>query len=157
MSLSKEIEDFFNKYGEEFNLLTITYAKQLVHKIKSSDILHNFLSDNNITASMLLNEIVPYSNYKFNSSGDEKLDMGEIQSILNIILFSNELEKLIMEDHVIISSIGSSGELFYIPDEYTVKYFMEKYGIELKENQEFDYTILEDNDIGSSNFNFGIN
>jgi len=160
MSLLKEIDDFFIKYGEQFNLSTINYTKQLVHKIKTSDILTKFLNKNKITASVLLNEIVPYSDFKLERYGNEKLNMLEIQSILNIILFSNELENLIMKDHIKISSIGPSGELFYTPDGFSVDYFIEKYGIELEENIEFDFTILEGEDMGDiddKGFDFGIN
>jgi len=74
--------------------------------------------------------------------------MKELQSILNIIMFSNELEKLIMEDHVRMSSIGEAGEIFYIADAYAAEYFQEKYSFNIKEGVEFDFTILEDNDLG---------
>lgn len=155
-SLNKELDDFFNENGEFYNFKTISYAKQLVYNIKTSEILTNFFTENKISASMLLNEIVPYSDYKFNSSGNEKLDMRELQCILNIIMFSNELETLIMEDHVTISSIGLSGELFYIADEYASEYFYDKYGLEIEEGEEFDFTILDDLNL-SDDFDFSLN
>jgi len=148
MSLSNELNDFFEDCGYDFNPATVSYAKQVVYNIKTSPILDNFLSDNEISASVLLNEIVPYSDFKFKQYGNEKLDMKELQSILNIIMFSNELEKLIMEDHVRMSSIGEAGEIFYIADAYAAEYFQEKYSFNIKEGVEFDFTILEDNDLG---------
>jgi hypothetical protein len=84
--------------------------------------------------------------------------MKEIQSVLNIILFSNEIEKLMMEDHVRFSSIGEAGELYYLADDHATKYFNEKYGIEIKEEEEFDFTILEDRDNKEDlDFGFGGN
>lgn len=159
MNVIEEINGFFSKYGDQFDLKTINYTKQLVHRIKTSDVLKNFLSKNKISASMLLNEIVSYSDFKLVKYGNEKLDLSEIQSVLNIILFSNELEELIMKDHVEISSIGQTGELFYTPDQFTVDYFMGKYEIELEEDVEFDFTILDGKDIGEieNGFDFGIN
>jgi hypothetical protein len=156
MSLIGEINSFFNKYGESFDLQTINYTKQVVHKIKTSTTLKNFLTENDISASMLLNEITPYSQFKLRQYGDEKLDMKEIQGILNVILFSNEIENLMMNgDHVKFSSIGEAGELYYVADYYAVEYFNNKYGIELVEGEEFDFTILEDNGGGEDYLDFG--
>jgi hypothetical protein len=157
MSLIGEINDFFNRWGEHFDLKTINYTKQIVHKIKSSPVLESFLRENNITSYLLLNEITPYSQYKLIQNGDERLDMKEIQSILNIILFSNEMEKMILEDHVHFSSIGPVGELYYLADEYATEYFNNKYGIEIVLGEEFDYTILDDNQGGDYFSGFGIN
>jgi formylmethanofuran dehydrogenase subunit E-like metal-binding protein len=160
MSLISEINDFFIRYGEQFDLKTINYTKQVVHKIKTSPVLKTFLSENKITASLLLNEITPYSQFKLKQYGDEKLDMREIQSVLNIILFSNELEYLMIEDHVVFSSIGPLGEIFYRADEYASDYFNEKYGLDIVEDEEFDFTVLEDRNGGTSDYNiggFGIN
>ena len=158
MSVIGEINDFFLEYGDRFDLQTINYTKEVVHKIKTSDILHNFIDQNNISASVLLNEITPYSQWKFHMYGDEKLDMKEIQSILNIIMFSKELEDMILEDHVVFSSIGPMGELYYRADEFASEYFNIKYDINIEEDIEFDYTILENKSEGNaSNFDFGIN
>jgi hypothetical protein len=158
MSLIGEINRFFSEYGEHFDIETINYTKQVVYKIKTSPTLEKFFAENKISASMLLNEIVPYSQYKFRQYGNEKLDMKEIQSVLNIILFSNEIEKLMMEDHVRFSSIGEAGELYYLADDHATKYFNEKYGIEIKEEEEFDFTILEDRDNKEDlDFGFGGN
>ena len=159
MSLVKEINDFFLNYGDLFDLKTINYTKQVVHRIKTSPTLQNFFSENDISASVLLNEMTPYSQFKLKRYGDEKLDMKELQSILNIILFSNELENLILEDHIKFSSIGPMGEIYYRADKHAVDYFNEKYTIELKENDEFDFTVLEghygiENDFDK---NFGLN
>lgn len=120
--------------------------------------LQNFLSENKISASLLLNEISPYSQFKLKQHGDEKLDMREIQSILNIILFSNELEKLILEDHVVFSSIGKMGEIYYRADQYATNYFNEKFGLNIVEDEDFDFTVLEEQN-GNSDYNigFGIN
>lgn len=158
MSINKEIDNFFNEYGEYFDKICINYTKTLVQKIKTSDTLKKFLSQNNISASILLNEITPYSNYKLKQYGDEKLNDQELQSVLNIIIFSNEIEKLILDDHIQITSIGESGELYYTPDKFTVEYFLDKYNIKLKENEEFDFTILDETDIDNfSDYDFGIN
>lgn len=155
MSLIGEINDFFYRYGEAFDLKTINYTKQVVHKIKSSPVLQNFLNENKISASMLLNEITPYSQFKLLQYGDEKLDMRELQSILNIILFSNEIENLMMDgDHINFSSIGEAGELYYLPDEIACDYFNDKYGIEMIPGEEFDFTILESN-MGDNEIDFG--
>lgn len=158
MSLISEINEFFIKYGEYYDLKTINYTKQVVHKIKTSPVLQNFLSENKISASLLLNEISPYSQFKLKQHGDEKLDMREIQSILNIILFSNELEKLILEDHVVFSSIGKMGEIYYRADQYATNYFNEKFGLNIVEDEDFDFTVLEEQN-GNSDYNigFGIN
>lgn len=159
MSVKQEIDDFFNEYGEYFDKICVNYTRQLVHKIKTSDSLKNFLSENDISASVLLNELTPYSNYKLSQYGNEKLNMQEIQNVLNIIIFSNEIEKLILEDHIYISSIGQFGELFYIPDKFTVNYFLERYNMELVENEEFDFTILDEIDMNNDfeGYDFGIN
>jgi len=156
--LNDEINRFFTECGYQFDFQTISYSKQIVRKIKTSPTLNNFFTENKITASMLLNEIVPYSQYKFKQCGDEKLDMKEIQSVLNIILFSNELEKLLIEDHVYFSSIGEAGEIYYLADDYATEYFNDKYGIEIKEGEEFDFTVLEESrKDGGLDFGFGDN
>ena len=158
MSIIGEINDFFSEYGDRFDMPTINYTKQVVHKIKTSDVLHTFIDQNNISASVLLNEITPYSQWKYKTYGDEKLDMKEIQSILNIIIFSKELEDMILQDHVVFSSIGEMGELYYRADEFAAEYFNVKYDINIVEDVEFDYTILENHDSeGASNFDFGVN
>ncbi len=154
MSLIGEINNYFIRYGDMFDLQTINYTKQVVHKIKTSPVLKNFLTENHISASVLLNEITPYSQFKLRQYGDEKLDMKEIQSILNIILFSNEIEKLMMEDHIEFSSIGEAGELYYLADEHAAEYFNNKYEIEIVEGEEFDFTILDGHG-GDNNLNFG--
>lgn len=158
MSLVGEINDFFNRWGEHFDIKAINYTKQIVHKIKTSPVLENFLNENKISASMLLNEITPFSQFKFLQYGDERLDMKEIQSILNIILFSNEMEKMILEDHVHFSSVGPVGELYYLADQYATDYFNNKYDIGLELGEEFDYTILENKSDDENDFSgFGIN
>lgn len=158
MSLISEINGFFKEYGDMFDLQTINYTKQVVHKIKTSPVLKTFLTENKITASVLLNEITPYSQFKLRQYGDEKLDMKEIQSILNIILFSNELENLMMEDHIEFSSIGPAGEMYYVADDHAADYFNEKYGIEIIAGEEFDFTVLDESQNGNDyNLGFGIN
>lgn len=157
MSLIGEINDFFYKYGEFYDYKTISYTKQVVHKIKTSPVLEKFLLENNITASILLNEIVPYSQFKLKQHGEEKLDMKEIQGILSVILFSNEIEKFMLDDHIDFSSIGPLGEIYYAADEVACEYFNEKYGMEMNPGEEFDFTILEDQDFDDMNFGFGIN
>ena len=160
MSLSSEINNYFVNYGDYFDLKVINYTKQVVHNIKSSPTLQNFLQENKISASVLLNEMTPYSQYKLKNEGDETLNMKEIQSILNIVLFSYELEKLIMSDHVRFSSIGKAGEMYYIADKEAVDYFTMKYDIDMIEDVEFDFTILEGsvgNDLDMGVGNFGIN
>jgi hypothetical protein len=157
MDLTNEINDFFIKYGKYYELEIINYTKQVVHKIKTSPVLKKFLDKNNISASILLNEITPYSQFKLIQYGDEKLDMKEIQSILNIILFSNEIEQMILDEHIFFSSIGKLGEIFYKPDAYAAEYFNQKYQIEMDDGKEFDFTILEDYYSGEDDFNFGIN
>jgi hypothetical protein len=147
----EEINDFFQNYGEYFDLQAINYSKEVVYRIKTSGVLKNFLKENKISASVLLNEIAPYSHYKYRQFGDEKLDMKEIQSILNIILFSNEIEKMMLEDHIFFSSIGPLGEIYYKPDEYAAEYFNDKYSIDMEEGVEFDFSILEDYG-GSENY-----
>lgn len=160
MSLMNELDDFFKEYGYEYNLVTINYTKELVHRIKTSDVLKEFLTENDISASVLLNEIVPYSDFKFKQYGDEKLDMKELHSVLNIIIFSNELERFIMNDDIEISSIGEAGELYYRPNETAADYFRIKYDMNMKEGVEFDFTILEsmgENEKNNDDFDFGIN
>lgn len=125
--MKKELDQFFNKYGVDLHYVTIGYTRQLVYNIKTSPTLKNFLEENNITSLLLLNEIVPYCDFKFKNYGNEKLDMRELQGILNIIIFSNKLEKFILEDHVKFSSIGEAGELFYVADDYAASYFRDRY------------------------------
>ena len=157
MSITGDINNFFNEYGDQFDLKAINYTKKIVSRIKTSPVLENFLNENAISTSMLLNEIIPISQYKLRMENDEKLDMREIQSILNIILFSNELEKLLLEDHVEFSSIGPMGEIFYVADKYAASYFNEKYNINVKVGEEFDYTILEDENNFGYDLGFGGN
>lgn len=146
MSLSKEINDFFNKYGELFDMETIDYTRQVVEKIITTPTLEHFFHDNKITAKMLLNEITPISQFKFKKYGDVKLDLKEVQSILNIIMFSNNIENLMIEGHVSFNSIGTMGEMFYVTDEEGAKYLNEKFGTEVEPYEEFDFTILDEAD-----------
>jgi hypothetical protein len=160
MSLTEELNYFFEKYGDEYSFVTINYTRELVTRIKTSDVLKEFLKENGISASVLLNEIVPYCDFKFKQYGDEKLDMKELHSMLNIIIFSNELERFIMNDDIEISSIGESGELYYRPNEVAADYFRLKYDMNMKEDVEFDFTILEtigENEKNIDDFDFGIN
>ena len=150
MSLNTDINDFFQKYGDFFDLKTINYTKQVVYKIKTSDILEGFLMENDISSQVLLNEMTPYSQFKLKNYGDEKLNLDEIQAILNIILFSHELEKMILDDHIRFSSIGEIGEVYYIADEYAADYFNDKFGLGIEEDEEFDFTILDDNNRNDS-------
>lgn len=157
MSIKSKINDFFNKYGEFYDYETIEYTKKVVFRIKTSSTLENFLNENDITAQMLLNEITPYSQYKLTYEGNFKLEIDELQSILDIILFSNEIETLMLEEHIKFSSIGLDGEIYYIADDYAINYFYSKYGIEILENKEFDFTILnKDNNIIDENY-FSLN
>lgn len=160
MSIKGEINQFFNKYGDKFDLEIINYTKQVVHNIQTSPTLTSFIKENKITSQLLLNEITPYSQYKFSEFGDEKLDMNELQAILNIILFSNEIENMILENHVSFSSIGENGVLNYISDDEASNYFNEKYGLDMEAGEEFDFTILEDKDDPddlNNHGNFGLN
>lgn len=152
MSLVNEINDFFIKYGEQFDTKTINYTKEVVHRIKTSNVLDNFLNKNNISASILLNEIVPYSQFKLTKYGNEKLDMDELQCLLNFIVFSNEVEKLMMEDHISITSIGEDGSLNYTPDKYAADYFQNEYNLNIEDNEEFDFSIIEEDDENDSEF-----
>lgn len=156
MSIISEINEFFHKYGDLFDLQTINYTKQVVHNIKTSKTLENFLTENQIGAQLLLNEMTPYCQFKFTQYGDEKLDMVEIQAILNIILFSNELEKMILDDHVSITSLGEIGDLFYTADEYAADYFNQKFDIDMIPGEEFDFTILEEKN-GNDGMGFRLN
>lgn len=151
MSLSNEINDFFNKYGELFDMETIDYTRQIVEKIISSPTLEHFFNDNQITAKMLLNEITPISQYKFKKYGDVKLEVHELQSIFNVILFSNEIENLILEDIISFNSIGPMGEMFYISDEEGAEYLNTKFGTGIIPYEEFDFTVLDGDDSDDDN------
>lgn len=144
MSSNNDYNKFFN--NSSFNEKTIKYSKNLVERIRTSPDLKHFLTTNRISSLILLNEIVPYSDYKFRNFGDEKLDMDELQEVLNLIVFSNEIEKLMMTDNVVFYAIGEDGEIIYKADKDAIDYFKESYGIELPE--EFDFSILgfEDSD-----------
>lgn len=159
MSLIDDINDYFFKYGSFYDMETINYTKHVVHNIKTSSILEKFMSENNITAKMLLNEMTPYVQYKYNNYGSTELDMSEMEAILNIILFSNELENLIIDEHVKISSIDELGDLSYIADEYAADYLNDKFGLDIVEDEEFDFSILEDpeNDINNDFNGFKLN
>ena len=151
MSLIDDINDYFFKYGLFYDMETINYTKQVVHNIKTSSILEKFMTENNITAKMLLNEMTPYVQYKYNNYGNTELDMSEMEAILNIILFSNELENLIIDEHVKISSIDEFGDLSYIADEYATDYLNDKFGLDVVEGDEFNFSILEDDENDSDN------
>lgn len=160
MSLIAEIDDFFFKHGDMFDLETINYTKNIVFKIKSSPTLKNYLSENKIGAQLLLNELTPYCQFKYKEYGDASIGMDEIQSILNIIVFSNELEKMIMNDHIRISSLDPIGDLYYIADEFAANYFNDRFNINMIAGEEFDFTIIDDkndddddNDIGGMSLN----
>jgi len=146
MSLINDINDFFKKYGELFDMETIDYTKQVVEKIISSPILEHFFSDNKITTKILLNEMTPISQFKFKKYGDVKLELTELQSILNIILFSNELEQMMMNDKLSFNSIGTMGEMFYITDEEGAENLNEKFGTNIIPYEEFDFTVLDADD-----------
>lgn len=157
MTEIEEINKFFSEYGEHYDIQVINYTKKIVHRIRTSSVLERFLKDNNINSFILLNEITPYCQFKYSQNGDEKLDMKEFETILNIILFSNELEKMIMDDHIVFSSIGPLGELYYKADKYASTYFNNKFDINIKENVEFDFTILDDKNIKYGFDDFGFN
>lgn len=159
MSINTDINDFFRKYGELFDLKTINYAKQVVYKIKTSDVLKKLFTDNDIGSQVLLNEMTPYSQFKLKNYGDEKLNLAEIQAILNIILFSHELEIMIQDDHIRFSSIGDNGEVYYVADEYASDYFNDKFNLDIEEDEEFDFTILDDNNRSDYDvdIDFGLN
>ena len=64
---------------------------------------------------------------------------------------------MIINDNVIFSSIGHSGELYYKADKYASNYFNDKYDINIKEGVDFDFTILENSSINYGFNDFGIN
>jgi len=156
MSLVTEINSFFFKYGDLYDLKTINYTKQVVHKIMTSPVLDNFLRINKITATVLLNEMAPYSQFRLKQYGNEIIDMQEVQALLNVILFSNEIEKFILEDHVKFSAIGPMGEIYYKADQHASDYFKDKYDIDIDVDTDFDFTVLEGHG-NNPEMGFGIN
>lgn len=157
MSLMSSMDNFFKKYGEFYDYKPIIYTRSVVENIKNSNILKDFLGDNNISVQVLLNELIPYSQYKYTSHGDEKLNMDEMQIILNIIIFSNELEKLMIEGHIKFSSIGDMGNLYYVANKYASNYFNEKYDINIIEGEEFDFGVLDGGDSENNHNILGLN
>ncbi len=146
MSLSSDINDFFNKYGELFDMETINYTRNVVQRVISYPNLNKFFIENQITAQMLLNELTPISQFKFTRYGDVKLDVDELQSIFNIILFSNDLEQLMIDEHASFNSIGEMGELYYITDEFGSDFLNERFKTKIVPYEEFDFTVLDYDD-----------
>jgi hypothetical protein len=146
VSLSSDINDFFNKYGELFDMETINYTRNVVQRVISYPNLNKFFIENQITAQMLLNELTPISQFKFTRYGDVKLDVDELQSIFNIILFSNDLEQLMIDEHASFNSIGEMGELYYITDEFGSDFLNERFKTKIVPYEEFDFTVLDYDD-----------
>lgn len=153
------IDEYFEKYKNYYENRTIIYAKGIAKNIDKSDILREMFEGNDIDIMSFINEISYLSNFKLVNYGDEKLAIEEIQNVLDYIVFSNELEKQIMLDNVSISSIGENGTIFYKANEYAVEYFLDEFGIEMPENEEFDITSIngEDGEGGEEDFNARLN
>ena len=149
MTITEKVDDYFKRYGDYFDLVVIKYSKELLYKIIESPILNNVLTQNNISPIILLNTIVIYSQEKYYFFKEEKLNPKEMQGVLNICLFSNEIEDMILNDHISITSINSDGFLCYTPDEYASDYFYNTYNIDVMPGEEFDFSIIENNDNSS--------
>jgi len=151
--MSDKIDNYFDKYKNYYESKTIIYAKGIAKNIDRSEILKNMLDNNNIDILTFINEISYLSDFKLKNYGDEKLAIDEMQSVLDYIAFSNEIEKQMLLGNIEFSSIGEDGILFYKANSYAIEYFYEELGIELPED-EFSIDLSNDD---NEDFNAQLN
>lgn len=152
MDYQKDLNRYLKKYNDHFSDNVIEYGKLFVKRIKTNKLLKEYFIYNNISIYSFLLELLPISEYKFNSIGSEKLDENEINQIFGTVMLNSDILRLILEDKILISGINVYNEFVYELSDHAIYFFNNKYDIIL--NKIFsmrDLIILPSNSNNNNN------
>jgi hypothetical protein len=130
------VEDMIKKYRIRCSDVVADYAKDYVDVIYKNETILDFFIDNNIPIFDFINEFICNSQKKYDKFGDPVLSQEEMNSLVRNVIISNEFAKLLLEDHISITSINSFGTLNYKLDDYALGYFKKKFGVDFSEINE---------------------
>jgi hypothetical protein len=131
MNYKKDIDKFINKYGDSYSDEVIDYGKKFINRVKSSKLLKEYFTNNNITIYPFLLELIPMSQTKLNIIGKEILDEDEINQVFGTVILNNEILKLLLKNEILINGINKYNEFIYELSDNAIYYFNSKYGIKL--------------------------
>ena len=127
------VKDMIKKYDIRCSEVVADYARDYVDVIYKNEAILDFFIEHDIPLVDFINEFITISQDKFETINDALLSQDEINQVVRNVLMSNEFTKLLIKDHIVITSINSGGTLNYKLDEYALEYFKMKFGVDFSE------------------------
>lgn len=127
--------------SDKYNFRTIEYTKGLVERIENEKgVIYEFLIQNEICFNKFLEETLTLSEWRLDKFGTAELTGEEFEEICDSLVIEADIEKLENSYHIesYIMENGEKESRIYIPDQFAVDFFKEKYNIDMDVNKPFD-------------------
>jgi len=128
-----EVRDFVERNGGEYHEQVIEYCQICINTIKNDKGFENNFRKYDVTISEFLNLLLKKSQENLNKKNNEALDKKEFDKVFQNVVFYNEMTHFIAdeEEHIKFASIDKIGHVEYHFDPYAIKFFKEKYKVDL--------------------------
>lgn len=127
------VRDFIKKHGGKYTDQVIEYCQTCVDRIKKDKGFINNFNKYDVSISEFLNLLLKKSQENLEVKGNEALNKKDFDKVFQNVVFYNEMAHFIADEteHVGFASIDRFGSLEYKFDEYAIRFFKEKYKIDL--------------------------
>ena len=127
--------------SDKYNYQTIEYTKGLVERIeKDKGVIYEFLIENDVSFDRFLEKTLNLCEWRLDNFGNSELTGDEFEQICDSLVIEVDIEKLKNTFHLesyIMDNDQQESEI-YIPDQFAVDFFKEKYDIDMDVNKPFD-------------------
>jgi hypothetical protein len=127
--------------SDKYNYRAIEYTRGLVERIENEKgVIYEFLMENDICFDKFLEETLTLSEWRFDKYGNSELTGEEFEEICDSLVIEADIQKLEKSYHIesYIMENNEKESRIYIPDQFAVDYFKEKYDIDMEVNKPFD-------------------
>lgn len=128
--------------ADKYNYETIEYTKNLVERIENErGVIYDFFIENNISFNRFLDETMSLAEYRLHKFGKADLTRDDFEEVLDFLVIEIDISKLYDSGHMDLYELDDSS-VVYIPDQFAVDFFKEKYDVDLDVNKPFDYNLF---------------
>lgn len=142
MSYVEQMYIYLVNKADKYNYETIEYTKNLVQRIENEKgVIYDFFVDNNITFNRFLDETMSLAEYRLHKYGKADLIRDDFEEVLDFLVIETDISNLFNSGHVDLYEMEDNSTV-YIPDQFAVDFFKEKYDVDLDVNKPFDYNLF---------------
>jgi hypothetical protein len=143
ISMIEQMNIYFTKNSDKYSYSTLEYGRWIILSlVENGGTIFDFFIEKDIPITRFLDELLPLAEYKLKRTGSGKITIDDFEEIINFLSIEHDINILVEDEHIDTYIMDDNGEQIYIPDQYTVDFFKERYDIELVPYEPFDFNIF---------------